>query len=390
MSIEETYRFAKEYQDSDTDKLLLKSKNYPEVDMRRAVMQILSRRAVKEKLPTWYSNNEIRYPSKLSTEQCSSEITAKYKASLITGTTLSDLTGGLGVDCWAFSMKAKQVKYYERYEEYCSAAEHNFKALGCMNITIHNCDFRDIIDSINADTIYIDPARRGENSQRLFSLQEYEPNVVELKNILLDASSLLIIKVSPMADITAICQEIPEIFEIDIVSVKNECKELLLLAHKGIADDLKVVTLNFDGNREQRVEFMRSTEGELTNDYSKEIEEYLYEPNSSIMKSGYFKSISSIFGVKPIGRNSHLFTSRNRAENFPGRVFRIKRVIDFSSKWLKGAKKEFSKANIAVRNFPLSVAEIRKATKIGDGGDVYLFATTINPGKKVIIECCKE
>lgn len=390
MSIEETYRFAKEHQDSDTDKLLLKSQSYPEVDMRRAVIQILSRRAVKEKLPEWYSNDEIRYPSKLSTEQCSSEVTAKYKASLITGTTLSDLTGGLGVDSWAFSMKAKHIKYYERYEEYCYAAEHNFKALGCENITIHNCDFRNIIDTINADTIYIDPARRGENSQRLFSLQEYEPNIIELKDILLNVSSLLIIKVSPMADITAICREIPGIFEIHIVSVKNECKELLLLAHKDITDDLKIVTINFDGNRQQRVEFMRSTEEELTTDYAKGLGKYLYEPNSSIMKSGYFKSISHIFGIKPIGRNSNLFTSENRVENFPGRVFRIIRVIDFSSKWLKNAKKEFSKANIAVRNFPLTVAEIRKATKIGDGGDIYLFATTINPEKRVIIECCKE
>lgn len=391
MKLDETYRFAAEHLDQDTDKLLLASKKYPEIDMRIAVTQILSRRAIKEKLPEWYNNSDIRYPAKLATEQCSSEITAKYKASLAIGSTLCDLTGGLGVDTTAFSRVVDKVVYYERYTEYCATAEHNFKALQCNNITIHNQDFRDNIDNIYADTIYVDPARRGTKSERLFSLNEYEPNIIELKEKLLAQSSRLIVKVSPMADISAICSDLPEIYEIHIVSVKNECKELLLIAQNQIATDRKIVTINFKTpNAFDRFEFSLQDESSINSIYASRLGRYIYEPNASVMKSGGFKSITNRYNTYQIGRNSHLYTSDNPIPNFPGRGFKVEQIIEFSSKWLKSAKKEFPKANIAVRNFPLSVADIRKSSKIGDGGDIYIFATTINEDKKVIIVTTKE
>ena len=391
MKLDETYRFAAEHLDQDTDKLLLASKKYPEIDMRIAVTQILSRRAIKEKLPEWYNNSDIRYPAKLATEQCSSEITAKYKASLAIGSTLCDLTGGLGVDTTAFSKVVSKVYYYERFAEYCTAAEHNFKVLQCNNITVHNQDFRDNIDNIHADTIYVDPARRGSKSERLFSLNEYEPNIIELKERLLAQSSRLIVKVSPMADITAICTDLPEIYEIHIVSVKNECKELLLIAQNEIATDRKIVTINFKTpDSYEKFEFNLQEESSSNTIYASQIGKFIYEPNASIMKSGGFKCLANHYNAHQIGRNSHLYTSDNPISAFPGRGFKVEKVIDFSSKWLKSAKKEYPKANIAVRNFPLTVAEIRKASKIGDGGDVYIFATTISEDKKVIIVTTKE
>ncbi len=382
-----TYKFASEHLNDNIDKLLLKRETYPDIDMSVAVTQIQARRTIKEKLPQWYANNDLRYPSKLSTEQCSSETTATYKATLLRGNSLCDLTGGLGVDCVAFSKLAKKVDYFERFPEYCMAAEHNFATLQCNNITIHNCDFREELNNIEADTLYLDPARRGSNAQRLFSLNDYEPNVIELKKELLERCKRLIIKVSPMADITAICKDFPEINEIHIVSVKNECKEILLVIDNN-SSAIKIVTLNFDQNsRAQRVEFTHPDN--TTTSYALNPLTFLYEPNVSIMKSGAFNQLARLYTVLPLSRNSHLYTADNRVENFPGRRFQIVSTHNFTSKWAKNARRLFPKANITVRNFPLSVAELRKNTKIGEGGDIYLFATTTSQNEKIIIECRK-
>lgn len=385
-----TYIFADANLNSDTDKLLLNSSKYPDVDMRLAVVQILSRRAIKDKLPDWYANSALIYPSKLATEQCSSQTTANYKASLIKGDCVADLTGGLGIDTLAFAKRASKVDYYERYNDYCSAANHNFKTLGHNNITVHNCDFREELAHIKADTIYIDPARRGNNAQRVFSLHEYEPNVVELQDKLLNCSSRLIIKVSPMADISVICKEIKNIVEIHIVSVNNECKEVLIVAERNSIDsEIKIVTINFNKENRELFTYNLSEEQNIVIGEATAIEEYLYEPNKSILKSGAFKCVAMRYNSLPIGINSHLYTSSTHIEEFPGRGFRVIKCIDFTSKWLKQAKKEYPKANITTRNFPLSVAEIRKSSKIAEGGEIYLFATTIGQNRKVIVECRK-
>lgn len=390
MNLDRTYNFANEHLNDNTDKLLLNKKSFPDVDMPVAVTQIHARRAIKDKLPKWYTNNELRYPSKLSTEQCSSEITAKYKATLFIGETLCDLTGGLGVDCIAFSLLARQVNYYERYPEYCQAAKHNFSVLGRDNITVHNSDFREVINEINADTLYIDPARRGNNLQRLFSLSDYEPNILEIKEELLSRCKRLIVKISPMADISAVCREIPEISEIHIVSVKNECKEILLVVEKGNTNAIRIITINFDSNNNvQQNEFIRTDEYTPFAEYATATMEYLYEPNASIMKSGAFNQLARQYNINPLSRNSHLYTSDQHITEFPGRVFHVIKTHIFTSKWAKGAKQLFPKANITVRNFPLSVAELRKSTKIAEGGDIYLFATTTTENQKVIIECKK-
>lgn len=390
MDDKKTYSFANEHLDDNTDKLLLKKGSFPEIDMAKAVTQIIARRAIKEKLPEWYANNDLRYPSKLATEQCSSEITAQYKATLIHGETLSDLTGGLGVDTVAFSHCVKHVDYYERFAEYCSAAKHNFSILNRNNISVHNCDFREELNNIKSDTLYIDPARRGENAQRLFSLKDYEPNILELKEDFLKRCTRLIVKISPMADISALCKEIPEIVEIHIVSVKNECKEILLVIEQNGTDNTKIIAINFNSNNQaQRVIFSRFDERFQPSNYASRVLAYLYEPNSSIMKSGAFNQLTHHYPIIPLSKSSHLYTSESYIPEFPGRIFLVVNTHPFTSKWSKGAKKQFPKANITVRNFPMSVAELRKNTKIAEGGDTYLFATTTCTNQKIIIECKK-
>lgn len=221
--------FIQNHATDDTDKLLFSAARFPGIDMPFAVDQILARRQIREKLPLWYAHPSLVYPSRLAAEQCSSALTADYKSRLLRGITCCDLTGGLGVDAYYFSLRSSTVTYIERFPAYCEAARHNFSVLHAGNIRIINSDVREMADTLQADTFYIDPARRAGCNQRVFALADCEPDVVQLKPILLERARRLLIKVSPMADIEETLRLLPETIEVHVVAVKNECKELLFI-----------------------------------------------------------------------------------------------------------------------------------------------------------------
>ena len=390
----EMQQFINQHMDAGTNKLLLKAKQFIGFDVHFAIQQIIARNSLKHKLQQWANNPNIIYPSRISTEQCSSELTATYKQQLIKGKVLCDLTGGLGVDSYFFSLKAEKVIYVERFIEYCKAAQHNFIVLGAHNIEIVNGDSRNIVSKIIADTYYIDPARRSGCNKRVYALSDCEPNILELKDNLLSLGKRVIIKTSPMIDINHSLCSLPETQELHIVAVKNECKELLFVLEKNTLNidvsELKVNTINIiDKEKSQVYNFDYLKEKDINIPFAQTIDTYLYEPNAAILKSGAFKLLSKDYQVHKLHKHSHLYTSSNLVSDFPGRIFKVKEVTIFSSKYLKLLKNTIPKANITTRNFTLSVAELRRKSGIKEGGEVYLFATTMLNDKKVIIHCEK-
>lgn len=377
----------------DVASLLLKAKKYPEMDIPFVAAQIQARRQIKDKLPLWYACNSLIFPSKVSAEQCSSEQTAAYKQRLVKDdATLCDLTGGLGVDSYFFSRKVKSVMYVERFCKYCEAAQNNFDALQAGNITVVESDSVDYLERISSvDVFYIDPARRGEGNKRVFALQDCEPDLVQIKPFLFEKAPLVIAKISPMADICHTLSLLPETKEVHVLSVKNECKELLFVMERGKAlSEATVYCVNYTSSgTEQCFNFTFSAEQGVILPIAPELRLYLYEPNASILKAGAFKSIAAGMGVEKLHVSSHLYTSDREVDDFPGRKFIVDEVIKFGGKNCCNLYRTLPQANITVRNFPLTVDELRKRTKIKEGGEVYLFATTLEGDEKVLIRCRK-
>lgn len=338
------------------------------------------RKIVASKLPSWAENMSILFPAKISLEQCSSEATATYKASLVRGESLVDLTGGFGVDCSFLSKNFSSVDYVEQNEELCQIAEHNFKTLG-LNIRVNNAESVEFLKSMPAvDCIYIDPARRDVKGKKTADLSLCSPNLLDIRDILLDKCNTLLIKLSPMFDISSALEVFPECAQVHVVSVKNECKELLLLAKKGYVGDVEVVcvdsTTNLTANKNEEFDTLIS--------YSTP-KGFLYEPNASIMKAGLFKTVAKRYNVAKLHPSTHLYTSEELVEDFPGRTFKINRVTKVQKKEIS----DIEKANLSTRNFPGNVADLRKKLKLKDGGDVYIFACTLNDNSKVLIICEK-
>ena len=274
----------------------------------------------------------------------------------------------------------------ERDKSYCEAARFNFLALGATNIEVIHADATTVASQIIADTYYIDPARRTTDNKRVFALTDYAPNILEIKETLLRQGQRLIIKISPMADLSAVLQLLPETTDVHVVSVRNECKELLfVLGKKRTSQAVNIHTVNFATDTEQYFSFLLEEEKDAQPRYTSHIGSYLYEPNSSVLKSGAFKLVANRYGLEKLHLHSHLYTSDHLVEDFPGRAFQVKEILDFSSKLLKQISRTIPKANITTRNFKLSVNELRTRSKIKDGGTTYLFATTLNDGRAVIV-----
>lgn len=380
--------FIARHESDSAEELLLHAKRYPDIDMPFAVDQIAARKQIKEKLPAWHENRNLVFPSRIAAEQCSSETTAAYKQSLLKGDRVCDLTGGLGIDSWYFAQKAKEVIYVERLPEYCRAAEHNFKALNADNIRVIHSDCRKLLPALQTDTFYIDPARRSDSNKRLFALSDCEPNVLALKDELLQHSQRLIVKLSPMADITETLRLLPETTEIHILAVKNECKEILFILEHA-PQETQIHTLSFYPGGYHKFSFRPQEEKEAPLLLAESSETYLYEPHAALLKSGAFKSVAVHYGVLKLHQHSHLYTSDTYREDFPGRKFLIKQKLPFTGKLLKALRKEIPQANIAVRNFPMTVEQIRKASGIAEGGDIYLFATTLANARRFLLLCEK-
>lgn len=443
-----TIDFIRQHQDEDVRQLAFLGSKYPDVDMPFALDQIRGRQMARTKLPRWANIDGIIYPPHISLEQCSSEVTATYKAELAArlvkknqqnariGHSLEkinflDMTGGFGVD---FSYIAARLgvksMYVERQAHLCAAAKENFERLGLENATVKNGDGVEILHSLEKplQLIFIDPARRDDAGNKVVSLQDCTPDVTLLQDEMLEKSDFVIIKLSPMLDWHRAVSELKCVREVHIVSTGNECKELLLVLSSSFGkktkfsvgadedkasktDDetslLKIYCINdnqvmsYDESDKSVVsiasgiecgivelEKCSSEENELSQDSSKPL--YLYEPNASLMKAGCFGVISSRYGVKMLEKNSHLFISDKPVHDFPGRAFRIKAVSSFNKKELKRQLSGVTKANIATRNFPLSVAELRKRFKLKDGGDTYIFATTLSDESHVLFICEKD
>lgn len=391
---EELIAFIEAHSQTDTTRLLLNASRYPEVDIPFVVEQIMARRQIREKLPSWYANKALVFPSKLAAEQCSSEQTACYKQQLVdVDEHVCDLTGGLGIDSYFFSQKARKVTYIERFENYAEAARSNYKVLGANNVTVIHGNGEICANEVEeVDVFYLDPARRGAGNKRVFALSDCEPDLINLYPRLLHMAPRVIAKISPMADILHTLSVLPETSEVHVVSVRNECKELLFVLKRDRYQEepIRLVCVNLGTNGESdRFVFSPEEERNTVSVLTAAVGRYLYEPNASLLKAGAFKVITTAYPVKKLHVNSHLYTSDSRLNDFPGRRFEVEEVLPFSSALCKKIAKNLPQANITVRNFPLTVEVLRKKTRIRDGGTIYLFATTMADNKHVLIKTQK-
>lgn len=437
-----TQNFIRQHQDDDVRQLAFLGSKYPEVDMPFALDQIRGRKMARVKLPRWASLEGIIYPPHISMEQCSSESTALYKAELaarLLGLPVSssfseeigfvDLTGGFGVD---FSYIAARLgvksMYVERQAHLCEAAKENFGRLGLKNAIVKNGDGIEVLHSflpkkddaastddslgiiydqplsllktkLGLKIIFIDPARRDDAGNKVVSLKDCTPDVTVLQEEMLSKADYVIIKLSPMLDWHRAISELSHVREVHIISVNNECKELLLVLSARNMGDMEASSADGEvkhaGNL--RIYCVNDAQSFVCDELDMEsspvriappvLEEmqYLYEPNASLMKAGCFGVLSDRYDARMLSKNSHLFVSQAPIEAFLGRSFRIIAISSFNKKELKRHLSGITKANIATRNFPLSVAELRKRLKLKDGGETYIFATTLSNESHVLM-----
>ena len=383
----DTRQFIEEHLNDDVHELALKHSN-AKVDMALALRQIEARQLLRKKVPSWSNNPDLLFPAHLSIEQCSSEATALYKASLLQGERFADLTGGLGVDCFFISQNFQHTDYVELNPELCELAQHNFGIVAPLErreLCIHCESAEDYLrHCAPLDCIFLDPARRDAYGRKTVSIADCTPNVIELQELLLQKAKKVMVKLSPMLDISQALKELHYVKEIHIVAVENECKELLFKLEPEFDGEPVFTCVNLQTNQSS-VQFTQEEEKVATLQLAKEVGRYLYEPNAALMKGGCFKLLSQRFDVQKLHRNSHLYTSEKLIENFPGRIFEINDWAIYGKK-AKALLDGIDKASIAVRNFPMTVAELRKKLKIGDGDKVFLFATTMSNERFIILK----
>ncbi|MBU2945623.1 class I SAM-dependent methyltransferase [Zobellia uliginosa] len=370
---------------TDIMSVLLKKPIFDDVSNNELVEQLEARKKSEKKLPTWFSASNIYYPNKLNIEQTSSEITAKYKADLVSGKSLVDVTGGLGVDSYFFSKKTERVYHCELNENLSEIATYNLRILDAENVQTYNEDGLYFIkkSNTNFDWIYVDPSRRNDLKQRIFLLSDCLPNVVDNLDLMLSKSDNILIKTAPLLDISAGIKELDHIKEIHIVAIQNDVKELLWVLQKKYQGSISIKTINKTLKGDQTFNFNIQSEKEAISKFSEPLI-YLYEPNAAILKSGAFKIIGQAKQVKKLHTNTHLYTS-NSLIDFPGRRFIIEVILPYNKSALKKAR--IKKANITTRNFPESVVTIRKKMKIKDGGEIYLFFTKDLNENVVVLQC---
>ncbi len=368
-------------------KLILKGSPFKDVSIQEIAIQIAGVSKAKSKLPTWYLTKNILFPPNLNLEQTSSEKTAKYKASLVEGKKLIDLTGGFGIDAYFFAERLNEVIHCELNLELSELAEHNFEILNAINVKTIQGDGIEYLKNSEQyfDWIYLDPSRRDDAGGKVFQLSDCTPNPAKHLELFFERADQILIKTSPLLDLKAGIGELKNVSEIHIVAVNQEVKELLWILNKNASEKIKVKTIHFQNKITQTFETnFRASQSDIPLSFPLN---YLYEPNPAIMKSGMFRDLTSQTDSFTLHSNSHLFTSKELKE-FPGRRFEILEVLPYNKKQLK-QRLTLKKANITIRNFPKTVAEIRKELKIEDGGDTYLFFTTNLDEKKIVVVCKK-
>jgi len=358
-------------------------------DVSLALRQIEARQLLLKKVPEWSANDDLLFPAHLSIEQCSSEATARYKASIVEGHTLADLTCGLGIDSFYLSQRFHETDAVERQPELCRLAQHNFQVLQTP-IKVHNEAAEDYLQHCEPkDCIYLDPARRDLHGRKTVCISDCTPNVTALQDLLLQRAETVMVKLSPMLDIIKALEELKCVKEIHVLAVRNECKELVFILKRGysgqptlyaanLMTSQPVVSFNFDDERDSA---LRLSEG---------VRHYLYEPNAALMKAGCYKLLAHRFKVDKLHKNSHLYTSDTLVPDFPGRIFEVEDWTLYNKKVKQLLLPTSDKTNLTVRNFPIAVETLRKTLKLKEGGDVYLFATTLRNEEKVLIKTKKS
>jgi 16S rRNA G966 N2-methylase RsmD len=377
----EIQSFIEEHQEDDPNDLRLKYKTVFGIPAALVIDQIAGRKKTKEKLPTWYHHRRVIYPPSLNLEQSSSERTALQKTKLLKEamgvpagqSKVLDLTGGFGVDAFFFSQICKDLHYVEPNHNLLKIAEHNHRELGITNIYYYHSTAEEFLNSVsstmNFDAIYIDPSRRLMG-QKIFSLSQCEPDVIKLRHKIWLLTDNLIIKTSPLLDIKLGLKELQHVKKVDVISVDNECKEVLFYCEKNFASEPAIDAINL-ADKNSSFPFSFSEEEESQVSYCDPLR-YLYEPNASILKSGAFKTTAARFHIHKLHPNTHLYTSDQVVANFPGKVFRIESSVKGDDKGLMNFF-EGSKANILTRNYPLSVDALRKKTRLKEGGKKFLI-----------------
>lgn len=373
--------------DTDIMSVLLQKSCFDAISSKELVQQIESKKKCVDKLPTWFGTAEIYYPPKLNIEQSSSEKTAIYKAGLISGKSLLDVTGGFGVDSYFFSQRIPQVILCEISRELSEITAHNLNILQAKGLKVINADGIEYLKKSDRkfDWIYIDPSRRDETKGKVFKLSDCTPDITAHLNLLKDKSKTILLKTSPLLDITIGIKKLKNVDKIHVVAVNNDVKELLWIIRNDNPPDPVIKTINIKNKQDEVFEYKRSNEYLTKSDYSRPLD-FLYEPNAAILKAGAFKTIGNEFHLKKLHEHTHLYTSEKQVE-FPGRVFKILSVNPYNKKSI--AALNIGKANITIRNFPISVADIRKKYKITEGGELYLFFVKDLNNKLLILKCSK-
>ena len=382
-----TRQFIRENLNADVPTLALK-KAPVGTDFSLALRQIEARQLLRKKVPSWSENEDLLFPPHLSIEQCSSEASAKYKASLLQGQSFVDLTGGLGIDTYFISRQFQQADYVEQQTELCELARHNFDVLNA-DIKVWNKTAEDYLKHCEPkDCIFLDPARRDAYGRKTVSISDCTPDVIDLQEKLLQKAEKVMIKLSPMLDISQALGELHHVKEVHVVAVFNECKELDFIMERGYQGEPQFVCVNLLTSQ-AKLCFTREEERSCPSRIADTVLNYLYEPNPAVMKAGCYKLLTERFDVLKLHKNSNLYTSEQFNPNFPGRIFKVEDWTPYSKKIKQTLLSDVAQASIAVRNFPLSVAELRKILRIGDGDAIYLFATTLKGEKKIIIRTKK-
>lgn len=371
--------FVNAHKDEDTARLLLSAARYPSIDMPAAVQQIEGLRTAREKWPGLLACEEFIYPPRLNREQSSSENTARYKVSVISpftshpsSFTVADLTGGMGIDTLAFAKVAQHVDYVERDPQLCELMEHNLRALGVYNVTVHCADSMEWLTAAGRyDLLFVDPARRAAYGRKVAAFEDCMPNILEYAEMLRMHCRLLMVKASPMIDIDLGCRQLGNVNEVHVVGVKGECKEVLFVC--GEPQGEPRITCG-------EVSFTRSEEAATEARYVKTMGRYLYEPDAMMMKGGPFKIIAVRYGIEQLGHNTHLYTSEKRLDGFPGRVFEVLQELKLGRKEVAAIIPD-GKAHVVTRNYPMEAAALQRQLGLREGGDIFVVATSVGDRK---------
>lgn len=384
----EFINFVNAHKDEDTARLLLSAARYPSIDMPAAVQQIEGLRTARDKWPSLLACPDYLYPPRLNREQSSSESAARYKASLQPAPlTVADLTGGMGIDTLAFARVAQHVDYIERDPQLCALMEHNLRALGVTNVTVHCADSMEWFGRIqryDPTMIYMDPARRDAAGRKVAGFEDCTPNILDHAALLRARCQRLMVKASPMIDIDLACRQLGDVSEVHVVGVKGECKEVLFLCGS-TAGEPQITCVNLNTLITQNTprppfSFSHSEEAAAEGRYCQRIGHYLYEPDATLMKGGPFKLLAQRYGLELLGRNTHLYSADRLVDDFPGRIFEVLRELKLSRKEVLAAIPG-GRAHVVTRNYPLEAAVLQKQLGLKEGGDVFIVATSVGDRK---------